>query len=118
MKLRSLLAIVSLLLSLVISADNRSIECVGCWMPAANLPSVEESLGVNIHFIEPQPGEVKMIADAGFRWVRTDFKWELTERKRGEYDFSPYDGLLRELDAFNIRALFILDYGNPLYTED
>jgi polysaccharide biosynthesis protein PslG len=116
MKLRSLLAIVSLFLSLVISADNRSIECAGCWMPAANPPTVEESLGVNVHFIEPRPGEVKMIAEAGFRWVRTDFIWEVTERERGRYDFSAYDHLLKQLDEFHIHALFILDYGNPLYT--
>ena len=117
MKLRSVLAIVSLFLSLVISADNRSSECAGCWLPAANSPTVEESLGVNVHFIEPKPGEVKMIAEAGFRWVRTDFFWEVTERERGHYDFSAYDRLLKQLDDNHLRALFILDYGNPLYTD-
>jgi hypothetical protein len=116
MKLRSVLAIVSLFLSLVISADNRSSECAGCWMAAAGSATVDESLGVNVHFIEPKPGEVKMIAEAGFRWVRTDFIWEVTERDRGQYDFSAYDRLLRQFDDFHIRALFILDYGNPLYT--
>src|SRR6185295_8212862 len=116
MKLRSLLAIVSLFLSLVISADNRSTECAGCWMRVTNSPTVDESLGVNVHFIDPKPGEVKMIAEAGFRWVRTDFIWEVTERERGRYDFSAYDSLLKQLDEFHIRALFILDYGNSLYT--
>lgn len=58
-----------------------------------------------------------MIADAGFHWARMDFIWEMTERERGRYDFSAYDRLLKELDAFKIHALFILDYGNPLYTE-
>src|SRR2546423_9255240 len=46
-----------------------------------------------------------------------DFKWEVTERVRGKYDFSAYDHLLKDLDTFKIRALLILDYGNPLYTE-
>lgn len=117
MKLRFVLAIVSLFLSLAISADNRSNECAGCWTAVANSPTVEESLGVNVHFIEPKPGEVKMIADAGFRWIRTDFIWEVTERERGQYDFSAYDRLLKQLDDSHIRALFILDYGNPLYTQ-
>jgi hypothetical protein len=85
-------------------------------MPAANSPTVEESLGVNIHFIDPKPGEVKMISEAGFRWIRTDFVWEATERERDRYDFSAYDRLLKQLDDFQIHALFILDYGNPLYT--
>jgi len=56
-----------------------------------------------------------MIADAGFRWVRMDFKWDLTEPERGRYDFSPYERLMKALDEQGIRALFILDYGNPLY---
>src|SRR6185503_1945463 len=102
MKLRFVLATLSLFLSLVISADNRSIECAGCWTSTPDSPTVEESLGVNIHFIDPQPGEVKMIADAGFRWVRMDFIWEVTERQRGQYDFSSYDRLLKQLDDYHI----------------
>ena len=73
---------------------------------------------MNIHFTDPQPGEMKMIAAAGFRWVRMDLKWDATERERGRYDFSAYDRLMQALDEFNIRAIFILDYGNPLYAAD
>jgi len=75
----------------------------------------QQGLGVNIHFTDPQPGEMKMIANAGFRWVRMDFKWDATERERGQYDFAEYDRLLKALDDYKIHALFILDYGNPLY---
>jgi hypothetical protein len=74
-----------------------------------------QGLGVNIHFPDPQPGEVKMIAAAGFHWVRMDFKWDATERERGRYDFAEYDRLMSALDESKIHALFILDYGNPLY---
>jgi hypothetical protein len=83
-----------------------------------NVPTasaIPEGLGVNIHFTDPKPGEVKMIADAGFRWVRMDFKWNVTERERGRYDFVEYDRLMQALDEYKIRVLFILDYGNPLY---
>ena len=76
---------------------------------------IPQGLGVNIHFTDPQPGEVKMIAAAGFRWVRMDFKWDATERERGRYDFAEYDRLMSALDESKIQALFILDYGNPLY---
>ena len=117
MKLRTALAIVSLCLSLAISADHKSNDCAGCWIAPAAASTVDQTLGVNVHFTDPKPGELQMIADAGFHWVRTDFKWELTERERGKYDFSAYDRLLKELDVFQIRALLILDYGNPLYTE-
>ncbi|HYX30788.1 MAG TPA: cellulase family glycosylhydrolase [Pyrinomonadaceae bacterium] len=117
MLLRFLLVVASLVLSLAISSDNRSTSCAGCWLAVSDAPTVEQSLGVNIHFIDPKPGEVKMIADAGFRWVRMDFVWEDTERQREQYDFSAYDRLLKQLDEYQIRALFILDYGNPLYTQ-
>ena len=74
-----------------------------------------DSIGVNIHFTAPKPGEMEQIAAAGFKWVRMDFFWAGIERVRGVYDFSAYDGLLRHLDQFKIRPIFILDYGNALY---
>ena len=113
---RVALVLICLLLSLATSADYKSTQCDGCWLPSAAQPAATDGLGVNIHFTEAKPGELKMIADAGFRWVRTDFIWEITERQRGRYDFSAYDRLLKELEANNLRPLFILDYGNPLYT--
>ena len=72
-------------------------------------------MGVNIHFTNPKPGELEMLSQAGFRWVRMDFGWEATERKPGLYDFSAYDRLLAALDKFHLRALLIMDYGNKLY---
>ena len=81
----------------------------------AQAAAIPQGLGVNIHFTDPQPGEVKLIADAGFRWVRMDFKWDITERERGRYDFSEYDRLIKAIDEYKIQALLILDYGNPLY---
>src|ERR1051325_1192006 len=117
MKLRVFLAVVSIFLTLASSADHRSNSCSGCWRPVMDAPTVEQTLGVNIHFTDAQPGEIKMIAEAGFRWVRMDFKWDETEREQGVYDFSAYDRLLASLDQFQIRPLFILDYGNRLYAD-
>src|ERR1043166_834438 len=91
MKFRSSLALVSLVLSLFTSADHRSINCKGCWQPSTQKSiAISEAFGVNVHFIDPDPAEIKMIADAGFRWIRTDFIWELTEREGGKYDFAPF----------------------------
>lgn len=115
MTFRFVLGLISLVLSLAISADRPSTACRGCWLATPGAPTIDQSLGVNIHFTSPEPGEIKMIADAGFHWVRMDFSWAATERESGRYDFSAYDRLMKELDAFNLRALFILDYGNPLY---
>ncbi|MEA3206972.1 MAG: polysaccharide biosynthesis protein PslG [Chthoniobacter sp.] len=83
--------------------------------PSLPPPVVPECFGVNIHFTDPQPGEMEMLAAAGFKWVRTDLTWAGTERNAGEYDFSAYDRLVAALDQFKLRAVFILDYGNKVY---
>ena len=80
-------------------------------LPALAVPN---GAGVNIHFTDPRPGEMKMLAQS-FRWVRMDFVWGGTERVKGQYDFSAYDRLLKALEEHRVRALFILDYGNDLY---
>jgi hypothetical protein len=86
--------------------------------PALPSSVVPDGLGVNIHFTDARPGEMEMLATAGFHWVRMDFSWSGTEKERGKYDFSAYDRLLAALDAQKMRALFILDYGNKLYEPD
>jgi hypothetical protein len=83
--------------------------------PAVHAPLIPDSLGVNIYFTDARPGELKMLSEAGFRWVRMDLKWDLTETARGEYDFAPYDRLMTALAENHLQALFILDYTNPLY---
>src|SRR5882724_11059689 len=102
------------------------MPCCGCGRerdgtfrrdPDAVVPPVPEGFGVNIHFTDPAPGEMKMLAESGVRWVRMDFKWDITETTRGTYDFAPYDRLMSALAPFGIRPLFILDYGNPLYDD-
>ena len=72
-------------------------------------------MGVNIHFTDPKAGELEMLSQAGFRWVRMDCGWGQIEKKTGIYDFSAYDRLLASLDKFHLRAVLILDYGNNLY---
>src|SRR5262245_21325682 len=73
--------------------------------------------GVNIDFTEPRAGEMEMLSSGGFRWVRMDLKWDATEIEKGRYDFQAYDRLMTALESSNVRALFILDYGNPLYDD-
>ena len=59
--------------------------------PSLPPPVIPECLGVNIHFTDPKPGEMGMLAVAGFKWVRMDLTWAGTERGKGVYDFSAYD---------------------------
>ena len=81
-------------------------------LPSAILP---DAWGVNIHFTDPRPGEMEMLAQGGFKWIRMDFNWAGIEKQPGIYDFSAYDRLMKALEPHHIRALFILDYSNKLY---
>ena len=65
-----------------------------------------DGLGVNIHFTEPQLGELEMIRAAGFRWVRMDFTWAATEPEPGRYDFAKYDSLVAALEKAGLRDVF------------
>jgi hypothetical protein len=106
---------------------HRLFLAVGLWASAAAGPgaaaqvypgpTVPESVGVNIHFTDPRPGEMEMLAASGVGWIRMDFVWGNIERQRGRYDFSAYDRLLAALQAHGIKALLILDGGNPLYEQ-
>jgi len=79
---------------------------------SSNLSSL---LGVNIHFTQDDAA-LDAAHSAGFSWVRMDLLWGVVETSPGVYDFSTYDTLVADLDDRNMKALFILDYGNPLYT--
>src|SRR5215831_6602849 len=70
---------------------------LGCQKVIQQTPTVPDALGVNIHFTDPRRGEMKMLSEGGFRWVRMDFSWSRTEKTKGEYDFAPYDRLLSAL---------------------
>ncbi|TWU38240.1 cellulase family glycosylhydrolase [Novipirellula artificiosorum] len=108
---------IALIILLSLRAVESTLFAVG---PHPSLPSpgVTDGLGVNIHFTNAQPGEMEMLAEAGFRWIRMDVTWGRTERERGRYDFSAYDRLLDDLDQHGIGTLLILDYSNTLYEKD
>lgn len=81
-------------------------------MPALKVP---DGLGVNIHFTNPKPTELQAMADAGFKWLRVDLRWDATETRRGIYNFSAYDNLTLAANQYGLKIIFILCYNNPLY---
>jgi hypothetical protein len=56
-------------------------------------PVVPAGLGVATHFTDPAPGEMRRLAEAGYRMIRTDLEWGGIERAPGHYDFAAYDRL-------------------------
>jgi polysaccharide biosynthesis protein PslG len=81
----------------------------------AGIPEKQVCSGVNIHFTTGHERDLDMIAAAGFKFIRTDFVWADIERVRGVYDWKAYDELTANLNKRGLRALYILDYSNPLY---
>jgi len=93
------------------------------WLPltvCAQIPGpvLPAGVGVNIHFTTGHVQDLDLIAAAGISVVRMDFHWAGIERERGVYDWSTYDELTANLEQRGIRALYILDYSNPLYEDN
>lgn len=76
---------------------------------------VTTQVGTNIHFTHPRDGEMDMINQGGFHWIRMDLTWQAIEKQHGQYNFDNYDHLISQLQAGHHRVLLILDYGNTLY---
>src|SRR5438270_13822769 len=72
----------------------------------ADLPStpLPNGIGVNIHFTDPRPGEMEMLAAAGFKWLRMDLGWSGIERNKGVYDFAAYDRLVAAPEKHGMKA--------------
>jgi len=65
MKMRAVLLLFSLVFSLITGADRLPDNCKEAWTPGLNASTLPQGVGVNIHFTDARPGEIKMIADAG-----------------------------------------------------
>jgi hypothetical protein len=64
----------------------------------------------------PNDPGLRIAADAGFTWVRTDLTWRDLEPQPGVYDFARFDQIVAAAEALGMKTLFILDYGNAFYT--
>ena len=98
------------------------LYCMSILNSSAQIESTEKfgpegsiNSGVNIHFTTGHEKDLDMIAAAGFRFIRMDFVWHNIEKVKGVYDWSEYDELTSNLEKRGLRALYILDYSNPLY---
>jgi len=104
-------------------ADLRSYIFLMCVLPLLSSgseipePVLPAGVGVNIHFVTGHEKDLDLIAGAGFKFVRMDFAWGGIETREGEYDWTGYEELLASLERRRLRAIFILDYSNPVYEE-
>ena len=96
-----------------------SVTSVWAGIEALPHPAIPNGFGVNIHFTG-EPGDLDMIAEAGFKFIRMDLTWSSVERVKGVRDFtaSGYDALTTGCTERGINILYILDYSNKLYEAD
>src|SRR5207245_10864915 len=78
MKFRISLVVLSCVLSFLVPADRLSDNCPDAWTAVSSATNFPKGLGVNIHFTDPQTGEIEMLAGTGFRWNIMDYKWDIT----------------------------------------
>lgn len=60
-------------------------------------------------------GDMQQVAEA-FRVARAGLLWDETEQVKGVYNFSVFDQLLAEFEDANVQPLWLLAFGNPIYT--
>jgi GH35 family endo-1,4-beta-xylanase len=56
----------------------------------------------------PRDKEVRVLRRHGLRWWRTTLNWGAVEARRGQYNFSGYDQLLRRMQRRNVRTLLVI----------
>ena len=54
---------------------------------------------------------LRAMEQAGIKWARQDFVWKQIERRKGEYDWRPYDGLVDALRRHGLLLFGDLAYG-------
>ena len=123
LKPRLALALLALCLFLVCAggavwAWPRSTVAMSGEAPAYVDLAWEKSLGVNadLHELEPEELEqvLKVLQQAGFRWVRQRFPWGAIESSPGEYDWDRWDRIVESVTGQGLELVAVLDT-SPLW---
>ncbi len=78
--------------------------------------TIGSGFGIQIKPFQISDEELARIASLGFHYVRFDIHWRDAETQKGRYDFSNYDDVFQKLRAHHLKAVAILNGGNPVYT--
>jgi hypothetical protein len=93
---------------------------VGSLLRANTFPSqvVPGTVGVNAgtHFRWFDATDFAQMAAAGVKYCRIDLTWKETEKVAGIYNWSIWDTNLNLMQQQGIKPIFLLVYGNPLYS--
>jgi len=81
--------------------------------PAIN--AIPEGEGVNLLPCAVNPKNIRYVKDIGFDFVRTGTIWSTVEKKRGVYDWTYYDYLIKTLISNGLKPLIIIGFNHPMY---
>jgi hypothetical protein len=56
--------------------------------------------------------ELRLLSDAGIKYLRRDFFWHEIEPEKGNFDFSGYDRIVDEAQSYGMEFIGLLAYGN------
>ena len=86
------------------------------YVAAPKFAASRANTGVAIHQIN-DPRLLDAVKDVGFSFVRTDLFWEEVQAPDG-WHFGGFDGLVSNLSARGLGALFILGYKHYMFSPD
>ncbi|MDR5757164.1 cellulase family glycosylhydrolase [Caballeronia sp. LZ035] len=86
------------------------------YVAAPRFGASRANTGVAIHQIS-DPRLLDAVKDVGFSFVRTDLFWEAVQAQDG-WHYGEFDGLVSNLQARGLGALFILGYKHYLFSPD
>ncbi len=73
--------------------------------------------GDNISSGKIRAEELRLLSDAGVKYLRRDFLWHEIEPERGRFDFSGYDRIVNEAKSYGMKFIGLLAYGNTWASE-
>lgn len=79
-------------------------------------PDFSKRMGVSIHDLKDTL-LLDLLSSGGIAQIRTDLYWHIVENKHKHYNFGPFDPFIDQLKKRNLKAHFILNYNNPIYSD-
>ncbi|WP_371747330.1 cellulase family glycosylhydrolase [Caballeronia sp. Sq4a] len=99
-----------------VALDGSPVSLERAYVALPSFAASRANTGVAIH----QIGDTQLldaVKDVGFSFVRTDLFWEAVQAPDG-WHFGEFDGLVNNLKARGLGALFILGYKHYAYSPD
>lgn len=102
----------------MINLKNVLFGCLSFFVLSFNVSATIVGVGGHPEGFHKSSDEyVKILSDYNIASFRTDYSWDVIEKKKGVFDVNGYktDQVLQELLKRKITPVIILDYGNALY---